>query len=210
MNDIKTILNLLKDGAFSSGGGSGSVQVIDSEPFYKLFMAMLGETSFSNARYISANVYRANVDTESTGNYVFSSKDEVFKLFDKLYSKAKNAIENNPSSPAEIDLNMKVICNNYRLYGYKLSAPIVLDNFVVRQSYDSRDSRYYFGNRISCHFHFLSNSTDLGACGISGVVDGILSFGWDVDAEQPIPAFFELNTNLGVFNLTYVPQKNRI
>lgn len=207
MNDVKTILNLLKDGAFSTGGGSSSsVQVIDSKPFYRMLMAMLRESSFSNARYVSANVFRANVDTEDRGGHVFSTDDEVFNLFDELYDKAKTALSDNPSSPAEIDLNMKVICNNYNLYGYELSAPIVLDNFVVRQYYVARDSQYYFGNRISCHLHFLSDYTDIDGCGISGVVDGILSFGWDEDAEQPIPCYFELNTNLGVFKLTYIPQ----
>jgi len=205
MNELMVLTQMMKNGDLG-GGSSSSVQVIDSMPFNNLFMAMLGETSFSNAYYVSANVFRANVDTESMGNYVFSTDDEVYKLFNDLYDKAKTALTNNPSSPAEIDLNMKVICNNYSLYGYELSAPIVLDNFVVRQNYGTRGSRYYFGNRISCHLHFLSDYTDVDGCGLSGVVDGILSFGWDVDAEQPIPAFFELNTNLGVFNLTYVPQ----
>ena len=205
MNELMILTQMMKNGDLG-GGSSSSVQVIDSRPFYDLFMAMLGETNFSGARYVSANRFRAEVDTEDKGGYVFSSTDEVFNLFNELYGKAKTALNNNPTSPAEIDLNMKVICNNYSLYGYELSAPIVLDNFVVRQSYGSRDSQYYFGNRISCHLHFLSDYTDVDGCGLSGVVDGILSFGWDVDAEQPIPAFFELNTNLGVFNLTYVPQ----
>lgn len=205
MNELMVLTQMMKNGDLG-GGSSSSVQVIDSMPFYDLFMAMLGETNFSGARYVSDNRFRAEVDTEDRGNYVFSSNDEVFNLFNELYGKAKTVLNNNPTSPAEIDLNMKVICNNYSLYGYELSAPIVLDNFVVRQSYGSRDSQYYFGNRISCHLHFLSDYTDVDGCGLSGVVDGILSFGWDVDAEQPIPAFFELNTNLGAFNLTYVPQ----
>ena len=207
MNELMVLTQMMKNGDLG-GGSSSSVQVIDSMPFNDLFMAMLGETSFSNAYYVSANVFRALVDTEDSGSgeYIFYSDDEVYKLFNDLYNKAKTSLTDNPRSPAEIALDMKVICNNYQLYGYALSGPIILDNFVVRQSFGSRDSQYYFGNRISCHLHFLSDYTDVDGCGLSGVVDGILSFGWDVDAEQPIPAFFELNTNLGVFNLTYVPQ----
>ena len=189
----------------STSGGSSGPEIIDAQPFYNLFMAILNQASYVGFE-LRNNKYYFSVDQNDEGGYIVSTNDELYTLFETLYQAARQSIDNDNSKPAEIDFNKKVLAITPTMYGYELSNPVILDNFAIGQYYNAYYSRYGFNNYITCHIHFLSDIVDQNeGRGIDGIVDGILTYSHSMQEEGPDYIQFCLNTKIGACSLNYEP-----
>lgn len=193
------LLQLLKNGEIEVDTSTSSVEILDARPFYRMFMNILDQYQ-SNGFEASRGDYVFYVGDSELSDYAISQDDGLYTLFDDIYTRAQNSLQSDDTKPAEINFNKKVFAIYPQGYGSELSAPVILDNFIIGQYYNGRDSIFEFGSYVSCHLHFLSNYS---GCGVFGVVDGILTYSRFAQEEGPDTITFTLDTNFGVCNLSY-------